>query len=250
MVKAVIIDDEPGARSALQLLLSTCTPGVSVCGEAVSALKGAAAIAQCQPDVVFLDIDLGDGSGFDVLEIFPSPSFSVIFITAHNDFAIKAFRFNALDYLLKPVNPDELAAAVGRLSGQVRTASYAERLDNLRNNYRDRRLERIVFPSVDGHLFVGLEEIMHIKSEGNYAYVTLTNGETHFAARSIKEFEELLPTEAFIRTHQSHIININYIRRAAKTDGLSLQLNNGSIAPVSRRKQMEVVEKLEIGNWK
>ncbi len=244
MMKAVIIDDEPNARSALQLLLHRCAPQISVCGEAGSALQGAGKIAQCNPDVVFLDIDLGDGSGFDVLEIFPTPSFSVIFITAHDDFAVKAFRYNALDYLLKPLNPDELAAAVQRLPKRTRTTSYAERLDNLRDNYQTGRLERIAFPSVEGYFFVDLEEIMHIKSEGNYTYITLTNGETHFAARSIKEFEELLPADRFIRTHQSHIVNIHCIRRAAKTDGLSLHLNNGTIAPVSRRKQTEVVEML------
>ena len=243
-MKAVIIDDEPNARNALRILLHGCAPQISVCGEAGSALQGAGKIAQCNPDVVFLDIDLGDGSGFDVLEIFPTPSFSVIFITAHDDFAVKAFRYNALDYLLKPLNPDELAAAVARLPRRKRTASYAERLNNLRDNYRERRLERIVFPSVEGYFFVDLEEIMHIKSEGNYTYITLTNGETHFAARSIKEFEELLPADRFIRTHQSHIVNIHCIRRAAKTDGLSLHLNNGTIAPVSRRKQGEVVEML------
>lgn len=244
MMKAVIIDDEPNARGTLQMLLHACAPDVTVCGEAGDALQGAGKIAHCGPDIVFLDIDLGGSSGFDLLDLFPSPAFSVIFVTAHDDFAVKAFRYNALDYLLKPINPDELAAAIQRLPNRTRTASYAERLDNLRNNYRERRLERIVFPSVEGHLFVQVDEIMHVKSEGNYAYITLTNGETHFAARSIKEFEELLPPDRFIRTHQSHIVNMGCIRRAAKTDGLSLQLNDGTVAPVSRRKQGEVVEML------
>ncbi|MBV6438818.1 MAG: DNA-binding response regulator [Haliscomenobacteraceae bacterium CHB4] len=248
MMKAVIIDDEPGARSVLQLLLRTCAPDVIICGEANNALQGAAVIAQCCPDVVFLDIDLGDGSGFDLLEIFPSPHFAVIFITAHDEFAITAFRYNALDYLLKPINSDDLAAAVARLSRQTHPDAYSGQLHNLRENYRDRRLERIVFPGTEGHFFVQLEEIVHIRSEGNYTYVTLTNGTTHFAARSIKEFEELLPSDHFIRTHQSHIVNINSIRLAAKTDGLVLHLNNGAVAPVSRRKQDEVVEILGLNN--
>ncbi|MBK7939020.1 MAG: response regulator transcription factor [Lewinellaceae bacterium] len=242
---ALIVEDMPQAAQALQNDLSEYCPEVEVVGTAGSIVTAAKLLGQITPDIIFLDILLGDGTGFDLLEIFPNLSSRIIFITASDEHAIRAFRYAAVDYLLKPVDPGQLKEAVERAKRQM--SGTAESLHLLRETIRkpESLPSRISLTSQERISVVDIDNILRCESDGNNTWFMLASGERIFVTRTLKQFEQLLEKHNFIRVHQSHLVALKYIREFVKKDGGYLHMKNGDLIPVSVRKRAEVVELLE-----
>ena len=241
-VRICLIDDESLCRDALRIFLETGCPEAVIVGEAGSLARAVSMLQQIQPDLLLLDVDLGDGTGFDLLNRFPQPSFRVIFTTAHDEFALRAFRYSAVDYLLKPVDPEELVAAVRRVLIPGDAPARQRQLQQLSHNASTRTFDRITLNTGSGLLFIQTAEIMRLEAQGNYSFVFLENGERHLAAQSLATFEEMLPAPPFFRAHQSHIVNTRFVRKLAKDDGDSLWMTDKAVIPLARRRKEAFLE--------
>ncbi|MBL7941910.1 MAG: response regulator transcription factor, partial [Flavobacteriales bacterium] len=217
-------------------------PQVQIVDEASGVAEGFRKINEHQPDLVLLDIQMEDGTGFDLLEKIRQPSFSVIFTTAFDNFAVKAFKYAAVDYLLKPIDPDELVEAVGKVTRNK--SGNNERIDHLLDLRNNNKLDRITLSSQDSFTVVKLDHILRLESDSNYTHFFLTNKEKITVPRSLKEFEELLPGDRFFRTHQSHIINLAYVKKFVKEEGGYVVMEDGSEVLVARRRKDEFIHVL------
>jgi two-component system LytT family response regulator len=245
MKRIVIIDDEPDARQALKTLIARLCPEAEVIGEADGVQSGFVLIRQCKPQAVLLDISMEDGSGFDLLDKFPKPDFQVIFTTAHDDFALRAFRYHALDYLLKPINPTELAQAIDRLEPAL-PADYSERILHLLESNKTQKLENITLSTQEGIVFLALNQIIRLESDGSYTTFILPNGERHLVSRPMRDFEALLPEANFCKVHQSHIINLSFVKKLLKEDGGYAQMADGSLVPIARRRKEDFIHAIRV----
>ena len=243
MMNAIIIDDESKGRLALREKLKNYCPGVTLVGEAEDGEAGLALIEQCQPDIVFLDIQMPRMDGFEMLQQLQRKSFHLIFTTAYDQYAIQAIRFAAFDYLLKPVDIEELKAAVEKIIHAGQPVNNGGRLETLAYNLQT-ALNKIVISTVEGLLFFDIGEIIHIEAQSNYTVFSFTNRPRLTVSRTLKEFEDLLPPEQFFRTHHSHIINLQFIKRYVKGDGGQIELKNGELVDVSRKKKEEFLKLL------
>ena len=241
-IRICLIDDEPPCRDALRIFLEMGCPEAVIAGEAGSLAAAVALLSKSPPDLLLLDVDLGDGTGFDLLNRFPQPSFRVIFTTAHDEFALRAFRYSAVDYLLRPVDPEELVAAVRRVIMPGDVASRQRQLEQLQHHASTRNFDRITLNTGSGLLFIQTAEIMRLEAQGNYSFVFLENGERHLAAQSLATFEEMLPAPPFFRAHQSHIVNTRFVRKLAKDDGDSLWMTDKAVVPLARRRKEAFME--------
>jgi len=243
MVTAIIIDDEAKGRLALRQKLKEYCPDIRLEGEAEDGEEGLKLIEETQPDIVFLDIEMPILNGFDMLLRLQRKDFHLIFTTAYDHYAIKAIRFAAFDYLLKPVDIEELKAAVEkiRLSGQE--INNGRRLETLAHNLQT-ALNKIAISTLEGLLFFDLNDIIHIEAQSNYTVFSFSNRPRLTVSRTLKEFEDLLPPEQFFRSHHSHIINLQYIKRYMKGDGGQIELRNGELVDVSRKKKEEFLKLL------
>ena len=245
MLKIVIIDDETDARSSLRSLINTYCPDLKIVGEAHSVSSGVALIRQVQPQLVLLDIKMSDGTGFHLLDKFSQPSFRVIFITAYDDFALKAFKYNAIDYILKPIDTDELIKTIDNASQFIaKDVAYHEQVNNLIENTKQGAFEKLVLPASEGLHFIKLEDIIYLQSEGNYTQFHTQQGEKILVSKTIKSYEEILPPHIFYRIHQSYVINITYVKKYLKEDGGYALLESGVKVPISRRKKEGFLELL------
>lgn len=246
-MRAILIDDEQSARSSLKADILEYCPEISLVGEADGVQKGIAAIRELKPELVFLDVEMGDGTGFDLLEALAPVSFQVIFTTAHDTHAVKAFKYSAVDYLLKPVDADELVAAVKKLDRvadqQLLQASLKALLENARPSSRE--LQKIVINSSDGHYVLDIREIVRFEAERNYTRVILEKEKPLLVAKTLKHFEDLLQGQKFERIHQSHLISVQHIRKYIPRDGGYVVLSNGDNVPVAQRKKTELLALLE-----
>lgn len=236
MKRIAIIDDEQDARVSLRILLNSLCPDVEICGEANSVASAYTLIRQTQPHGLLLDISMEDGTGFDLLDKFPKPNFQVIFTTAHDEFALKAFRYHALDYLLKPINPVELAQTIDRVQIN-QSKDYSARLINLLESNRTQKLDKITLSSLEGMVFLSLSQIVHLESEGSYTTFYLLSRERHVVARPMKDFEELLPEDDFFKLHQSHIVNLSLVKKVLREDGGYALMEDGNKIPIARRRK-------------
>lgn len=245
MIKAIIIDDIEQARVTLKKDLQTYAADVEVIGEAGGVVEGARLLKSLKPDVLFLDIQMQDGSGFDLLDILPEINFKIIFITASDAHAIKAFRYAAIDYLLKPVDPDELVEALKKLKeGKVNeNEKYKLLNDSLKNNSKAH--ERLALHTQDKIHIVNISDVIRCESNVNYTEFHFAGGKKLLVTKTLKDFEDLLADQGFYRVHQSHLINTKYIKEFVKTDGGYLLMNDGCQVPVSTRKRPEVMKMLE-----
>jgi two-component system, LytTR family, response regulator len=245
MIKAIIIDDIEQARVTLKKDLGVYAPDVTVIGEANGVVEGAKLLKSTCPDVLFLDIQMQDGSGFDLLDILKDISFKIIFITATDAHAIKAFRYAAIDYLLKPVDPDELCAALAKFRHQKFNESENYKLlnDSLKNHQKPH--ERLALHTQDKIHIVNISDIIRCESNVNYTEFFFQNGKKLLVTKTLKDYEDLLSEQGFYRVHQSHLVNTRYIREFIKTDGGYLLLTDGSNVPVSTRKRPDVMKMLE-----
>ena len=245
--RAVIIDDEEGARESLNNILRDYFTNIEVVAKADSADSGYAAITKYQPDLVFLDIEMPLGNAFDLLEKFNKISFDIIFITAYDHYAINAIKFSALDYLLKPIDIDDLRAAIERFEAKKKENKGTfsdQRFEALLENLKTRKSRKVAIPDTDGLLFVHLDEIIRCESDGNYTSIIMANDRRILASRTLGEYEELFRGENFFRTHRSHLINLEHIQKYIKGEGGYVIMSDSSQVEVSRRKKTEFIEAL------
>ncbi len=243
MIKAIIIDDEEKGRVVLKQKLADHCPSVLVVCEASNGEEGKVAILEHHPDLVFLDIEMPRMNGFEMLNNLSEKNFHLIFTTAYDHYAIKAIKYAAFDYLLKPIDIEELKVAVNKISEpkNSNTKSQVEQpQENIKNPLLS--LNKLAIPTIDGLNFYNITEIVLFEANSNYTYLHFYDGKKVLASRTLKEFEELLPEETFFRPHHSHIVNINYISRYIKGEGGQIVLSNGMTVDVSRRKKMDLMK--------
>ena len=244
--RCLIVDDEPHAIASLQRLL-TDQQGIEVVGEAHSVATARAACLAHRPDVMLLDIKLGDGSGFDLLRQIPNPGFQLIFTTAHNKYAIQAFKFSAIDYLLKPIDPVELKNSLQRATLNINNLTIQQQLSILMQQISDKNVteRQIVIKDIDKTYFIKMNDILYCEAEGSYTKFYITNSEPVFVSRNLHFYEELLAPAGFFRTHHSCLVNPNKIKiYDRKTDSGTLILEGGYTVPVSQRKKDIVLQVL------
>ena len=244
MLRAIIIDDEQHAIQALAGLLALYCPSVKIVGFADKVEEGIGLIREERPGLVFLDVHVGETTGFELLEQLKNVDFQLIFTTGHSEYAIRAFRYNAIDYLLKPVDPFQLQEAVEKAGRQGAPPIDGHQLENLIQSLATKKLDKITISSAEGLHFVEIPAIIRIEGEGNYATFYLQDGERVVASRNLKAYEELLPGDQFIKTHQSHIVNLRYVKKLLQQDGGLLQMADGSEVPLARRRKEAVMEAL------
>jgi len=248
-MRTIIIEDEQQAISALKADIAKHCPELVIVGTAGSVQEGITLMADTQPELVFLDIQLSDGLGFDILEACRNQQVQVIFTTAYSQYAIKAIRFSALDYLLKPIDATELKDAVARARRQKTPDVYLQMENFLRNQGLPQQHRRIALHTSQGIHLYELQSIIRCNAEGNYTCVHFTNGKKLLVARPLKEFEELLPTAAagsgFERIHHSHIINLDHLVSYINRDGGYVLLSDQTTLPVSSRKKAQLLAALD-----
>lgn len=244
MLKAIIIDDEIKSRQTLKSLLAIYCPDVIVIGEADGYKSGLDLLKIAKTDIVFLDIQMPDGSGFKLLEDCEEISFHVIFTTAYDHYAIKAIRFSALDYLLKPIDPEELIGAVQKSLKTINADKQQPNINTLIENFKHQKSgpKKIVLSTSEGLHIIDVNTIIRCESDDYYTRFFFTNSKSIMVSRTLKENEELLSESNFIRTHKSHLVNLDFIKTFVKTDGGYILLTNGDRVPVSRRKKEKILE--------
>jgi len=239
MLKAIIIDDEEGARYTLSTLLEEYCPSISIIAQCSNVPEGVLAINKHTPDIVFLDIEMPEYNGFELLEFFKIVDFEIIFVTAYSQYAIRAFEVSAVDYLLKPVEIEQLQAAVEKASQKRTQANIMQRLDLMKSTYNGDEIKKIALPMSDGLMFVDVAEIILFEADRAYTHVFLKNGSKITVSKPMRTFEDILENRNFIyRPHRSHLININYIKKYVRGDGM-IFMDNGVALSVSRERKQE-----------
>lgn len=236
-MKAAIIDNEAQIREGLLEMLTMLPNDIDTVVTATGIQEGLVLLQQEQPDLVFLDVEMDDGTGFDLLRQLPKINFELIFITAHNKYAIDAFKFSAIHFLLKPIDFDELQEAVERAKQSMNKSRISEQLNVLHERLSKGNGERkIVLKDAKSLYFLRVAEILRCEASGSYTCFYLSDGQQIVVSKTLKEYEALLADDGFVRTHHSHLVNINNVKRLDKADGGTLILENGDAIPVSQRK--------------
>jgi len=243
-IKSLIIDDDPFIRDLLQDKLDQYFPEVEVLSMASSGTEGLQKIKTLQPDLIFLDVEMADMTGFEMLAQLSDIKFQVIFITSYSHYAIRAIRFNALDYLLKPIDLGELKKALKRFKDHTRTKPQKENMALALRNSTTKNVadHMLILKTQDGDLKLVLKDIVHIEGDRNYSYIHLKNGSKKLVTKTLSDLEELLDSKGFYRCHRSHVLNGEHI---VETTGLSALLSNNTRIPISRRKKKTFFEWLE-----
>ena len=238
-MKSIIVDDELLVAKNLEILLGKYCPEVTVIGMAHSANDAEKLIRSLEPDLIFLDVEMPYGNGFDLLKRFTELRFGVIFVTAFDHYAIKAIKYSAIDYLLKPIDIDDLVAAVQKAQMQMKTKNLNQSLDMLLSNLSQpsAKPQMLSLPTMDGMMFVNIGDILYCKSEGNYTAFYLTNGQNPLVTRQIGSYEELLPEPLFCRVHRQYIINVNKVSKYIKGRGGYVVMSDGKVIDVAARKK-------------
>ncbi len=244
-IKAVLIDDEANNNESLNSLIGKYCPTVKVVGMANNIESGVLLINETLPEIVFLDVEMPFGNGFDLLNKLAPINFAVIFVTAFDKYAINAIKYSALDYILKPVDIQELKAAVEKAISNYQKTDHNKRVDNLLFNMTTRKslTHKVALSSQQGLLFENVENIICLNASGNYTIVYTNNNRKLLITKTLKEFEDLLPEDFFCRIHHSFIINLNYIKKYFKGRGGIVEMENGLKIEVSARKKSEFLSK-------
>ena len=242
---AILVEDQSAALEMLQNDILKFHSEIEIIGTAKSVVEASILLRKKQPDILFLDIMLGDGTGFDVLEIHPNLTSKIIFVTASDEFAIKAFKFAAIDYVLKPYANEDLYNAINKAKNQLKPAK--EQIAVLQQSIQqpNQRPKKISLNTSDKIIVVNLDDIVRCKSDNNYTEFFLADNQKILVGKTLKYFADMLKEFNFIRVHQSHLINTQYIKEFIKSDGGYLVLKNKENIPVSVRKRTEVVLFLE-----
>lgn len=245
-MEALIIDDEKHCRDSLAILLAKYCPEITILAQCANGEEGIHAISTHEPDLVFLDISMPGMTGFEMLEQCPSSDFEVVFTTAYDEYAIQAIRHSALDYLLKPVDKNELIAAVARANtSKIATPSHriAQLLEMVENK---KTSERLALPTLDGLIIVDTKDILYCESDNNYTRFFMVDGKAIFVSKTLKKVEAILNEDKnFFRSHNSYIINLKYIHRYLKGEGGEVVLHNGKSLPIARTRKQDFLDRLE-----
>lgn len=247
MLRAVVIDDIETIRKENVALIKSNCPNVSIIGQADSVESGVKLIKTLSPDLVFLDVEMPDGTGFDLLQKLKPIHFKVIFITGFEDFAIRAFRFSAIDYLLKPLEASELVDAVKKAEESSVKEVFDTKLNNLFANIeRPKNLQKLILKTSDRIYSVNVQDIVSCESDKNYTTFNFVNAPKLVVSTNLKEYETMLSPHNFFRTHKSHLINMAYFDHFIKSDGgNTIVMQNKLTVPLSVRKKDEFLELLE-----
>ena len=250
MLRVLIIDDESPVRAALRGLLDKTCPRVKIVGEATSVASGIRAIREKSPDLVLLDIKMDDGTGFDLLKRFENINFKIIFVTAYEEYAIRAFEFSAIDYILKPVNPEKLVEAVKR-ADCLRQKEFNTQLGALRENLENlgKQNKKIILKNQESIFLLNIDEVIHCESDGSYTIFETANQQRILVSKVLKDYDHLLSDSGFLRVHRSHLINLKHIKRFDRQDGGYVIMSNGaqiSVSTSGRERLLELFD--ELGN--
>ncbi|MEP4534235.1 MAG: LytTR family DNA-binding domain-containing protein [Cyclobacteriaceae bacterium] len=245
-MRIVLIDDDDIVKDNLKTLLSIYAPDAEVIGEADGVKSGIACIRQYKPDLVLLDVEMGDGTGFDLLAMYGKLDFKVIFITGHDAYAIKAIKFSAIDYLLKPVDPELLSNALTRARQAIDANEQNLKVSTLFQNQETPLLDqKIVLKDAETVYLVAIKDIIRCESQANYTWFFLADGRKIIVSKTLKEFDSLFESKYFFRAHQSHLINLLHFDRYEKKDGGIVHMKDGSELPVAVRKKDSLMSALE-----
>ena len=245
MIRTVLVDDESDNIRVLQKLLETYCPQVDVVGTAEGVEGALQLIRAVKPDLAFLDIEMIQGNAFDLLNQLMPLQFQVIFVTAFDAYAIRAFKYSAIDYLLKPVDVDDLCRAVEKAAAKLAQKDMTQ-IRNLLENFGAAQLsqQKMAIPTLSGLSFVKISDIIRFEAQGHYTGIYLTSGEIVLTTRNIKDYEDLLPESIFYRVHHSHIINLQKIQKYQKGRGGYVVMEDGSSIEVASRRRQEFMQRL------
>jgi two-component system LytT family response regulator len=246
-MRAILVDDERSNLENLQVLLEKYCPKIKIVATANQVDEGVNLINLHRPELLFLDIQMSKSSGFDLLNAIADKTFEVIFVTAYDQYGIQAVKFAALDYLLKPVNPDELIEAVAKAESRIKNKIQNEQLNFLLQQIKgpETTVQKIALPQHNEIRYVAINEILRCEADNTYTYFFLVNGDKILVSKPLKEYSDLLKPHGFIRTHQSHLVNPSFVKSWLKEDGGVLLMNNGDKIPVSKANRESV--KLVLG---
>ncbi len=245
-ISAIIIDDEQDARKVLISSLQQECPEIDVLGEASTVRDGLELINQVDPEVIFLDIELRGESGFDLIDKCPEINFEIIFTTAFDKYALRAIKVAAIDYLLKPVDPTELKLAIGRLRNQKDNNSVSSsQVELLLQQLKNDQIHKLAIPDLNGITYVDANNIIYLKSAGNYCSIYTEDKKELISTKSLKDYEELMNGMNFIRIHQRYLINLKHVERYDRSLGGTVTMSNGKELEISRRKRHEFLNALK-----
>ncbi len=246
MIKVVLIDDEPGNLELMQEMLQQYCKSVKVCGVATSIKNAVELINTHQPDLIFLDVEMKNETGFDLFKHFPSPNFQVIFATAHEQYALRAIRSSCLEYLLKPIDYKELMTAIEKFEKQQHLSNKknVEVLLDIIGN-KKHQVNKIAIPTSDGLIFLNSNDIVYCEASSNYTIISTTANEHIMSSKTLKEYEELLEEKKFFRCHKSYLINLDYIKKFTRSEGFRVQMQNDAWIDIAIRKKDEFLDLFE-----
>jgi two-component system LytT family response regulator len=246
IIQAIIIDDEKKCISLLQKMLATAFPEIQIIATCTQPEEGIKAIRIHEPDLIFLDVEMPNKNGFEVVDATKDIQYNIIFTTAYQQYAIKAIKFAALDYLLKPIDADELKEAMFRFKQKQKTEQRDKQLnvlfDNLKNNKNS--FSRLSLSTSEGVIFINVTDILYCEASGGYTFFFMKNGDKLITSKTMKDYEEILPAHLFFRIHHSYLINISEIKRYIKGDGGIAVMSNNTELPVSKRKKEQFLKTL------
>ena len=244
IINAVLVDDEKNSLLTLKMLIEKYCPEVEIIGQAQSVEESIEVINDTQPDLVFLDIAMPDGDGFEVLERVSYKLFQVIFTTAYDQYALKAFEYSALHYLLKPINFNDLQDAVGRFSKVSSESEFDEKLNHLKDNLAYQQ-NKIILPSMEGLNIIEIDDIIRCESDNNYTIFFLTNNTKYVVSKTLSNYEKLLADKDFCRIHSKHLVNLKYVKKYTKGRGGYVVFHDGSHADVSASRVKDFLIRLK-----
>lgn len=247
MMNCIIIDDEPKNIRVLRKMLEDFCPEVTSIAEAGNPQEGAQIIRKIKPDLVFLDIEMPYGNAFDLLDQLMPVDFEIVFVTAFNNYTLRAIKYSALDYLLKPVNIEELKVAVQRATDRMRLKNINLQLSNLLQNFHKKSdaVQKIAIPSEEGLAFITVEDIIRCQAMGSNTLIYVKGQEKITSPKNIKEYEDMLPDTIFFRIHNSHLINLNAVKKYHKGRGGYVEMEDGSMIEVAIRRKDEFLKKFD-----
>jgi two-component system, LytTR family, response regulator len=246
-MKAIIVDDEKGARESLSKMIERNCKQVQVLAKLDSIKSAYDAILQHAPDLVFLDIEMPNGNAFDLLQKFERINFQIIFTTAFDNYAIKAIKYSAIDYLLKPIDPDELVLAIHKLENlQEKNNELDNRFKALLNNIKTDKVKKIGITDSEGLIFVNLNDILYCNSDGNYTVFILTDHRKITSTKSLGEYEQLFSETNFCRIHRSHMVNLDFVKKYIKGEGGYVVMIDDTKIEVSRRNKTDFLQKFSL----
>ena len=244
-MRVVTVDDDSSVRENLKTLLSIYAKDVEVIAEADGVRAGLECVRENKPDLLLLDVEMGDGTGFDLLAMYGELDFKVIFVTGHDAYAIKAFKFGAIDYLLKPVDPEELIKAIQKAKSAITLEEQRVQVSNLVDNKsRSASDQKILLKDTENVYLVEVKDIIRCESETNYTKFFLSDGRKLTISKTLKEYDSLFEDQSFFRAHQSHLINLRHFDRYEKKEGGIVHMKDGSTLPVAVRKKDALMQAL------